>query len=604
LPPSWWVQIKEQGLASVFYVENWLLANNAVDYLASENDESPFQHFWSLGVEEQFYLLWPLLVALGALIAARRVRAVAKRSAQDADTPASAPPVRPVLALIFIPVTLASFYWSVHEVASGNPTAYFSTLTRLWELALGAVLALVPASVRLPGVVRGLATWAGLAAIGAGCLFITPTMPFPGVAALPATVGAALVIGGGPIPPRWGLKRVSELAPVQWIGNISYSLYLWHFPPIVIFTILTERSPGRIWGPVLALGAICLAAFSYYVVENPIRHSAGLRARSGLSLGLAGVAMAVAGGIALAPGVAIDRYESRWLGNGVHTGLKLEFGAPAMELGLPDPAFLDPNLGLVPSVLEPMEIGSVPDHGPKACRSEQFADEVVRCEWAPPGGGRFTVAMVGDSNMRQYLPAMVELAPAMRIRLITYLKQGCPFNSEGVAAHEERKGPCLATNERTMRGILEDAPDLVLTAQRADKPFVDSHTGEVPGVMGFVDMWSRLHDAGIPVAVIRPTARIEGVMECVTEHMADPNACAAPASEQMATREQQIVARALELAPFAKDIDLRDYLCDDRRCYAAIGNVVVYRDATHITTAFSQSLAAPLRDELAEALRP
>jgi hypothetical protein len=171
-----------------------------------------------------------------------------------------------------------------------------------------------------------------------------------------------------------------------------------------------------------------------------------------------------------------------------------------------------------------------------------------------------------------------------------------------VVAHEERGGPCLANNEETLRALIAESPDLVVTTGRADKAFVDSGTGEIPGVLGFVDLWSRLNDAGVPVSVIRPTPHIDSVLECVTTHMDNPNECAVPAADEWGTIEQQIFARAIELAPFVQDVDLREHLCDSERCFAAIGNVIVYRDVSHITADFSRSLATPLRTLLQPAL--
>jgi peptidoglycan/LPS O-acetylase OafA/YrhL len=207
-------------VASGLYVMNWLLAARATDYFAAGLQASPVQHFWTLAVEEQFYLLWPALI----LAAAWWCRHAGWS-------------LRPALGAAFAAVTIASLTYSVYSTQMQAGAAYFSTLTRGWELALGGLLALVPASRlgRQPRWVAFALGWAGLGAIAFATYRFNENTLFPGYAALVPTLGTAAIIAAGirATTAPAGPSRLLTLGPVRHVGRISYSWYLWHWPPLV-----------------------------------------------------------------------------------------------------------------------------------------------------------------------------------------------------------------------------------------------------------------------------------------------------------------------------------------------------------------------------------
>lgn len=333
LPATRWTDTALQGISSAFYVQNLVLAGDSVDYLQQDAADSPFQHFWSLSVEEQFYVFWPLLALLAFLISRPRTGAadgrsrgatgrwarlagrrgvgrarVAPRGRRAAVGPGVPvpPPVDPhrfrlVALAVFGVVVLASLTVSIVQVQAGDPAAYFLTYTRVWELGIGGLLACVLGDPqRYPRLRNGIAL-AGLAAIVAAAVLYTGATPFPGLAALLPTLGCAAVIVAGRTQGPGSLTRIVDSAPVQSLGAWSYSLYLWHFPVIVFFVARAGEHPGILEGIGLAAISLALAVASYRLVEEPVRRSWTLQRHRWLTAEAAVAAMALAAVVAVVP---------------------------------------------------------------------------------------------------------------------------------------------------------------------------------------------------------------------------------------------------------------------------------------------------------------
>jgi peptidoglycan/LPS O-acetylase OafA/YrhL len=265
--------------ASLFYA-NFHFISTGTDYLASQAPPSALQHFWSLSVEEQFYVVYPTLFIL-ATLTWKRIS------------------IRPKLATLLIVSIAVSFAWSIHQTSTNSVAAYFSPFTRAWELALGALVALASFQLaKLPPLVAIVMTWVGLGGILVAAFAFTSNTPYPGSAVALPVISTALVVAGGTAHPTGGVEVLLRLRPFQWMGKISYSLYLWHWPILIIATQYAGHplsvEDNLLW-MLLALG---LSIGSYFLIENPIRHWIFL-ARSGgrsILLGalLIGLSLAVA----------------------------------------------------------------------------------------------------------------------------------------------------------------------------------------------------------------------------------------------------------------------------------------------------------------------
>ena len=272
LPPLQARKVFVDGIASILYVGNYRFATQGTDYLASDAPPSPFQHYWSLGVEEQFYLVWPVLI-IGTAWLLRRSRNHAALRAK---------PFVVVLAL----VGAASLAMAVLWTQTSPPWAFFSLPTRAWELAAGGLVALsIRQWRRLPLRSAAIVGWGGLALIVLTCAQLDLGTPYPGTAALLPVLGTVLVIGGGCVTGTLGVGRVLCLPAMGAIGRVSYSWYLWHWPVLLLLPpLLGEPSglPSRLAATAVSAG---LALITMHLVENPGRFTVALRRSARASLG-------------------------------------------------------------------------------------------------------------------------------------------------------------------------------------------------------------------------------------------------------------------------------------------------------------------------------
>ncbi len=262
---------------SALFGENIHLARARTDYFAENSFVSPVQHFWSLAVEEQFYLVWPALI--GAILrwttrGGRRPRRGAHLATRRSGTAIGA-------------IALLSFAWSVWDTSAAPASAYYSTFTRAWELAIGALLALGSGTVRrLPGGVKAALSWGGLLAIGVAVHEYGSGSAFPGYAAALPVLGAAAVLAGGIDGPAYGAQALLRLRPFQFLGDISYSLYLWHWPLLVMPPVYLGRPVGTTGTCGLVLGAVVVSWLSYRWIERPVQRLSFIKDRTVRSLAL------------------------------------------------------------------------------------------------------------------------------------------------------------------------------------------------------------------------------------------------------------------------------------------------------------------------------
>ena len=285
LPPLQARGVLDDGIASALYVGNYWFILHGVDYLARGIPPSPFQHYWSLGVEEQFYLVWPALI-IGTAWLIRRAR---RRTRADAT--ASEIPYLVVLAL----VGAVSFALSLAVTYVVPFMAFFSLPTRAWQLAVGGLVALTAGQWRrLPTLAAAIMGWAGLALILLACTLLGTTTLYPGTAALLPVLGAALVIGAGCASASQGCGRVLALPPMRAVGRVSYSWYLWHWPVLLLAPPLLGHPLGLAGRLAAVLVSGGLAVLTLHLIENPLRFAAPLRRSPLASLALGGAATAVA----------------------------------------------------------------------------------------------------------------------------------------------------------------------------------------------------------------------------------------------------------------------------------------------------------------------
>src|SRR3954464_11210705 len=290
LPPLRARTVLGDGVASALYVANYRFAVQGTDYLAADTPPSPFQHYWSLGVEEQFYLLWPALIIGTAWVLAR-----AARGSSTTSTRSVAPYV-----LVLTVLAGLSFATSLWWTDAWPSWAFFSLPTRAWELAAGGLVALTAAAWRrLPGTTAAIAGWGGLVLIVVTCTQIGEATPYPGATAQLPVLGTALVIGAGCATADDGVARPLSHPVMRSIGRLSYSWYLWHWPVLLLAPALFGHALGLAGRLTTAAVSFGLAMLTLHLIENPARFATPLKGSSQRSLAMGGVLTAVAVSVGL-----------------------------------------------------------------------------------------------------------------------------------------------------------------------------------------------------------------------------------------------------------------------------------------------------------------
>ncbi|MCG2621568.1 acyltransferase [Arthrobacter sp. I2-34] len=582
-PITQWPQLGLQALASTFYVQNWVLAANSVDYLAAADTATALQHFWSLAVEEQFYIFWPLLVLLAAVLMRRSKRPLAR-----------------IVVPLFAVATAASLAFGLWFTASGNPAAYFITPTRIWELGLGGLLAATLTYTERHRLLRSGLAVAGLAAIAASAFLFTGDTPFPGAAALLPVLGTMAVIAAGRTAGTLSLHRLVDLKPVQWTGNISYSLYLWHWPLIVFYKLMAGRDPRPLQSLALLAASFALAALSFYFIETPMRRAGWLRGRAWRPLAAGAAATVLVGSLSFVPA-------------GLHQQVTAERTALAEELLAEQPAKFgaaamtkraDQTYGADNHVIIPDPGNAAKDRSPLGdCIAGITDAETPECEFGDKDGA-YTVALIGDSHAGHWFAALEPVARKQGWRLLTYIHNSCPFSAEKRVLERDSDLKCTEPNRETLKRIIErDDVDAVVTSYYASVNFVNSHTGHRPGAAGFASNWNALTEAGIDVYPIVDTPRPrEGAIapDCVAQHYEDPQACDQPRRKGL--DGQDLTREAAKLAPGARVVDLSDAFCGTKVCPMVIGNVLLYADKNHVTETYMQTLVPRLERKLLAAM--
>jgi peptidoglycan/LPS O-acetylase OafA/YrhL len=579
LPSGRWSQTLREVLAAMLFLENWQLAADSVDYAARHNAASPVQQFWSLSVQGQFFLLWPLLIALVAL-ACRSPREVRRRVT--------------VVLLIVIGMSLV---YSIELTASAQPLAYFHTLTRLWEFAAGGLLALHGHRVAAGRRARVLAGWAGVVGLVSCGIALPVAAVFPGWAALWPTGSAALVLVAGRTGSGGGVDRLLSSPVARYLGDISYPLYLWHWPLLVFHLQAGQHedvAPGS--GAAIVAGSLGLAAITHHLVEKPVLRqrvpTAALVPTTGSLAPRYGAAAMVS--VLLATGTWQVVIAGSLEAADVYS-VETHPGARALRTGPIDPAPLLPppvtvyedwvrieRWDCAPMAGFPMDVCTQPVPTP--------ADD----GGSPEAPGR-RIVVVGDSHAQQLTGALIPLAEQNNWQLITIIRGACPFSTASEVVPDEPD--CLAWNAAAADEIIALRPDAVVTLATRDARV--GVTEQTPP--GFVEQWRRLDAVGIPVLALRDNPRFDhSIPDCVQHRPEDVAGCGANRTDIYAPDPPWT---ALEDLPAnVTFVDIADAVCDQQRCPPVIGNVLVYLDDNHLTATFTASMADLLADQVHQGL--
>ena len=605
LPPLQVPDVLLDGLWSALYVGNYRFGLRLRNYFDTHLPTSPFQHYWSLGVEEQFYFLWPALI-IGTAWLIRRVR---RRNKADAD-----PSLRPYLVVLTL-VGAASFVLSLAVTYVVPSVAFFSLPTRAWQLAAGGLVALTAGQWRrLPSTPAAIGGWVGLALILLACILLSAATPFPGTAALLPVLGAALVIGAGCAAPSQGCGRVLASSPMRAVGRVSYSWYLWHWPVLLLAPPLLGHPLGLAGRLAAALVSGALAVLTLHLIENPFRFAAPFRRSPIRSLALGGAVTAVTVCVSVALLMSVPTPVGR--------------GAPAAALTVtasPTPAGedIDAHNAAVQQVFAQMQAALAASAEPRAvpsnlnppladaagdfkamsvdgCLRDLFQVGHPECAKGDTASAT-TVALVGDSDAAMWAPAFQQVATQRHWRLEPLTRVGCPPMDLPVTNPLIRLiyTECEQGRRQIIARLRAEHPRLVVVSMwRGYRPGY----GWTPGFTSYDPAWidsltrlvQQLRGTGAQVLVLGPVPDPHSVVPiCLSAHLNDASACSPPRST--AVDESGIAAEsAATRAAGGQYADLTELFCTADRCPVIVGNTLVYLDWNHLTSEYSRLMAPAL----------
>jgi peptidoglycan/LPS O-acetylase OafA/YrhL len=582
---------------SLFFAANWRFAAVGVDYFHATSPASPLQHYWSLAVEEQFYLLWPVVMLATLLLATSRLRDPRR--------------IRWAVGAVMAVIVAASLVFAFWQTAAMPTVAYFSTFTRIWELGIGALLAIAaPVFIRMTRAARFLVGWAGLAGIVTSFVVITSDVPFPAPwALLPVLSTAAVIVAGIGGPQRHLFPLVNPVS--TFIGNISYSLYLWHFPVLVFLLMLMPDQTLQVTAIIVG-ATVLLAVMSYYLVEQPFQRSPLLESFNG-SAEARSEAWAdwrekfgtrfILSSIAVLAMITVVTFT-------INTSLNdsIPVAAPAPVAGSEE----NPEIQLQADLTAAVSAAAWPDNlspsldrvmsttsnnnPARDCFNIGDTPRFDRCTWGSDDAPNH-MYLVGDSTAMAYAPAFRAIADdsAGQWRITTVGLYGCRFTE--VAVQNDGAGvmdSCEQRKSDIAAQISSDQPQLVVVSNAFA-------LGQTPTrvplsvstlVASAVEEAAQYNAAGRIVYLAAPPLGAE-LGQCYSP-VSSPQDCNSPVGQTWLD-----FAAATDAAKGSdRFITSLPFICANDLCPAFAGTLPTRYDSVHLTVEYSTHIAPALKHAL------
>lgn len=602
IAPSRWASLLADAKAALFYFLNWRLAFNSVDYYAQDATlKTPFQHFWSLSMQGQIFILWPLLFAFVAfLVGYLRLK------------------VLPTALLVFGTVFVTSLTFSIIETSTNQSFAYFDTRTRLWEFAAGTLLAMLVLAWRVPSWLKVPMGWVGVIGL-VTCGWLLPVeRAFPGYLALWPLLSGAFVIAAGQTGSRFGVDRLLSAKPLQKMGAISYCLYLVHWPILILYTTaIGEPKAGWLDGTLVILSSIAVAWLLHNVVEKPLRAWEKKPSRRALRhtkrseapwnrkkqdargswarpVAVIAVCFTLVGGLAVGATRWLNAQTTVWEYNASLAGTPQFPGALAIgetkryqNPPIPvirDQGWVDTSNGEQCNSYPGMENSSL--HNPEA---EEYC-YVMQTKRSPDAP---TFVFAGDSHSQQSLPLFEEVIPD-DATVILMIKPWCrltipeeSYSTAGPAAD----AACQSYNARALEETQQLKPTYLAVISTRPQ---DGIPDELP-VSGIDAVASLAESYGGKIISVRDNPRFaQNMFECSQRE--NTSSCSVPQSQVLASMDP--AQPVLDRFSNVYEVDLSNYYCPEGYCVPVIGNVALYMDNNHITAQYGKTLSGAVMQQL------
>lgn len=547
------IETFSRSLASVWMMIANVYFYRETGYFDAPAAEAPLLHMWSLAVEDQFYLTWPLLLLLLFKRGWSRPRMIAALA---------------VLALL-------SLAHSQHAALHHPEATFFLPLSRAFELLAGCALALALPYLKTPLRGRGLLDAAGLILVLGSAVLLSGTTPFPGLAAVPAILGSMLLIGAGLTGPT-PVSRALSVPPVLLAGKMSYSIYLYHWPVLALATYALGRAPHAAEAGVLVALALVLAALSWLFVEQKLTSALGLRTMAPFPLIARTLATSTALILIALVGIAGEGWPQR-------------LDQPAAQVYR---AATSSN---------PMR---------SVCDGYEAAFSHHRdCTFGVPlTRAGYDIAIFGDSNADHFVPMIADLAHRAHLAGRQVTQSTCAaligaalirpaFQEEACTRYQETVLDFVNRNPNLKVAVLSAAWSRYATAEtnRLAKPAGPPERRTFAEfARSTVELFRK---RGIKVLIIGQVPHFEtfslNCLATAARSKTEDVACTIPraAVDRHLAASQKVFREIAQADPGVTFLDMVKLLCTEQRCSAFKDDVLVYRDRGHLNGIGSAYLA-------------
>lgn len=555
--------VATDAIASLLGVMNIHLIITGSSYESSGSAPSPLMHYWSLAVEEQFYLVWPLVLALILVVCGKRFN-------------------RRVVSAVVLGVVVALSLVYASQLTPVNPeAAYFNPLLRCWELGVGALLAFAPAPQRTGTALVSGARMVGLAVIFWAGVSLTIDSGVPGAVTVIPVAATALMLWCGE---RLDTPSWMALSPIQRIGDVSYSFYLWHWPVLALAAIAMPEATSPSATFLLVLASYGLAEVTYAFVESPLRKVSWPTWKP-----LAAGALATATACSALVALVTFGPSGRTAPAGVSVASPVIDGSAPLNTLLTDSL----SISVVPSNVTPAldtPASGFEQFRPGGCSDGNPGTTAEQCTFGDTSGS-VTIAVVGDSHAEQWLPALDAIGTRNGYRIVSWTMGGCPL-----AGAEPRAigGPEVARQCDDFRASLPTrleslSPDLII-AGMSNGPGIQTEHPEAWASRS-LQQFRTLADTGAPVVPLIDNHFAKSPpAECLAANKKSARTCAYDPTWNKDVNTFRDVTKRVWTNSGLSVIDSAEFLCTDA-CPAIVGNVQVWRDTHHITHDYSKLVA-------------
>jgi peptidoglycan/LPS O-acetylase OafA/YrhL len=559
LPPLLLASLGRDGAAAALYLSNVNFALEGVNYL-SGGYPSPLLHYWSLAVEEQFYLLFPIVLALIARFTRK--------------------PVRWIIALLVVG-SIASYVASILVTMKWQPLAFFLLPTRAFELGIGG-LAAIWVHHALAGRDQTVTPrWApalgvaGLATVIGASVYFTDEMPFPGWRAIVPVLGTTAVLVAGAF--HQGLaQRMLSWRPVTYIGDVSYSFYLWHWPFLIIPVLAVDHELSAAARAALVVGSLAAASLSYHLVEDPVRRwrpaARHPRLTYATAIAVTAVSVLACNATGKLPELDADR------------PVAVSQGGPVIDI---KPASYIPS-NVVPALSDAKnDVSEALKHN---CLQTFTQDTPRLCSYGPEDGP--TVVLWGDSHAENWAGTLERLSDEHGFHLVTIMKASCPI-SQVHSWQPLMNRPfveCDAWRARSIQAIADLHPVLVVATEQVGR-MVIGRNDQATHVASVAATVTELRDRGLRVAWLSDIPEFSrDIPICLSAHLEDTDECSETRSETV--DDDYLAAEKVAIDATGADwIDATDWVCPGTECAGIAGDHLMYRDQHHLTATYARTLA-------------